>query len=147
MVSSWWVGSGLGVDVKQALTINNHKVWDVGAPSIIQHSYMSVTTFGTGRSTWSSTISVKIECSLEVGCDFMEVTALMLSLILYDTWALTFNNEPGNEHNVMRTDISRKNFGPKGYGFGGGAGTLSMDDGKGYKTNPNEVRGRDDVIT
>lgn len=33
----------------------------------------------------------------------------------------------------------RKNFGPKGYGFGGGAGTLSMDDGKGYKTNPNEV--------
>ena len=34
----------------------------------------------------------------------------------------------------------RKNFGPKGYGFGGGAGTLSMDDGKGYKTNPNEVR-------
>ena len=77
----------------------------------------------------------------------MEWTALMLSLIHYDTWALTFNNEPGNEHNVMRTDISRKNFGPKGYGFGGGAGTLSMDDGKGYKTNPNEVRGRDDVIT
>ena len=29
----------------------------------------------------------------------------------------------------------RKNFGPKGYGFGGGSGTLSMDDGKGYKTN------------
>ena len=27
----------------------------------------------------------------------------------------------------------RKFFGPKGYGFGGGAGTLSMDDGKGYK--------------
>ena len=26
----------------------------------------------------------------------------------------------------------RKNFGPKGYGFGGGSGTLSMDDGKGY---------------
>ncbi len=26
----------------------------------------------------------------------------------------------------------RKFFGPKGYGFGGGAGTLSMDDGKGY---------------
>merc|ERR1719273_1370752 len=26
----------------------------------------------------------------------------------------------------------RKNFGPKGYGFGGGAGTLSMDDGKAY---------------
>jgi len=26
----------------------------------------------------------------------------------------------------------RKNFGPKGYGFGGGAGCLSMDDGKGY---------------
>ena len=30
-------------------------------------------------------------------------------------------------------------FGPKGYGYGGGAGTLSMDDGKGYKSNPNEV--------
>lgn len=27
----------------------------------------------------------------------------------------------------------RKHFGPKGYGFGGGAGTLSMDDGNGYK--------------
>ena len=26
----------------------------------------------------------------------------------------------------------QKNFGPKGYGFGGGSGTLSMDDGKGY---------------
>ena len=25
-----------------------------------------------------------------------------------------------------------KHFGPKGYGFGGGSGTLSMDDGKGY---------------
>ena len=62
-------------------------------------------------------------------------------------WNLGFNNEPVNEFNVLRTDISRKNFGPKGYGFGGGAGTLSMDDGKGYKTNPNEVRGRDDVIT
>ena len=29
----------------------------------------------------------------------------------------------------------RKNFGPKGYGFGGGAGCLSMDDGKNYTTN------------
>ena len=28
-----------------------------------------------------------------------------------------------------------KFFGPKGYGFGGGAGTLSMDDGRGYKVN------------
>jgi len=27
-----------------------------------------------------------------------------------------------------------KFFGPKGYGFGGGAGTLSMDDGRGYKS-------------
>ena len=26
----------------------------------------------------------------------------------------------------------RKNFGPKGYGFGGGSGCLSMDDGKNY---------------
>ena len=40
----------------------------------------------------------------------------------------------------LRNPNCRKNFGPKGYGFGGGAGTLSMDDGKGYKTNPNEVR-------
>ena len=39
----------------------------------------------------------------------------------------------------LNNDNCRKNFGPKGYGFGGGAGTLSMDDGKGYKTNPNEV--------
>ena len=31
----------------------------------------------------------------------------------------------------------RKFFGPKGYGFGGGAGCLSMDDGKGYKVNLN----------
>ena len=30
----------------------------------------------------------------------------------------------------------RKNFGPKGYGFGGGAGCLSMDDGKGYTVRP-----------
>ncbi len=29
----------------------------------------------------------------------------------------------------------RKHFGPKGYGFGGGAGCLSMDDGKGYTVN------------
>jgi len=33
----------------------------------------------------------------------------------------------------------RKNFGPKGYGFGGGAGCLSMDDGKGYTTNTKHV--------
>ena len=39
----------------------------------------------------------------------------------------------------MKYLIFRKNFGPKGYGFGGGAGTLSMDDGKGYKSNPNAV--------
>ena len=35
--------------------------------------------------------------------------------------------------------LSRKNYGPKGYGYGVGSGTLSMDDGQGYKTNPNEV--------
>ena len=105
----------------------------------------SVTTFGTGRSTWSSTISVKIEYSLkrlEVACDFIKWTVFMLSLILYETWVLIMSQGTDTD-----TDISRKNFGPKGYGFGGGAGTLSMDDGKGYKTNPNEVRGRDDVIT
>ena len=33
----------------------------------------------------------------------------------------------------------RKNFGPKGYGFGGGAGTLGMDDGQGYKSAQNKV--------
>ena len=33
----------------------------------------------------------------------------------------------------------RKNFGPKGYGFGGGAGTLGMDDGNGYKSQTNKV--------
>ena len=33
----------------------------------------------------------------------------------------------------------RKKFGPKGYGFGGGAAGLSKDDGACYKTNPNEV--------
>lgn len=32
-----------------------------------------------------------------------------------------------------------KNFGPKGYGFGGGSGTLSMDDGKGYQSNKTHV--------
>ena len=40
---------------------------------------------------------------------------------------------------VLTYFCCRKNFGPKGYGFGGGAGTLSMDDGNGYKTNPNAV--------
>ncbi|KAK2715775.1 cysteine and glycine-rich protein 1-like [Artemia franciscana] len=29
-----------------------------------------------------------------------------------------------------------KKFGPKGYGYGGGAGVLSMDDGTGYKNGP-----------
>lgn len=33
----------------------------------------------------------------------------------------------------------RKNFGPKGYGFGGGAGCLSMDDGKGYTSTKTHV--------
>jgi hypothetical protein len=40
---------------------------------------------------------------------------------------------------AMKTMVCRKNFGPKGYGFGGGAGTLSMDDGKGYTSNSNQV--------
>ena len=39
----------------------------------------------------------------------------------------------------IHNTIFRKKFGPKGYGFGGGAAGLSMDDGAGYKTNPNEV--------
>jgi hypothetical protein len=39
----------------------------------------------------------------------------------------------------MSTMFCRKNFGPKGYGFGGGAGTLSMDDGKGYASSPNQA--------
>ena len=48
------------------------------------------------------------------------------------TWTLLSTNP-------QPTFACRKNFGPKGYGFGGGAGTLSMDDGQGYKTNPNGV--------
>jgi len=45
------------------------------------------------------------------------------------------------EHNNQQycNSCYRKNFGPKGYGYGGGAGTLSMDDGKGYQTNPSQV--------
>ena len=33
----------------------------------------------------------------------------------------------------------QKNFGPKGYGFGGGSGTLSMDDGKGYTVSTAQI--------
>jgi len=44
-----------------------------------------------------------------------------------------------HDNQMFCSSCYRKNFGPKGYGFGGGAGTLSMDDGNGYKTNPNEV--------
>lgn len=44
-----------------------------------------------------------------------------------------------HDGDVFCNNCHRKNFGPKGYGFGGGAGTLSMDDGKGYTTNHNEV--------
>jgi cysteine/glycine-rich protein len=44
-----------------------------------------------------------------------------------------------HDNQMFCNSCYRKNFGPKGYGFGGGAGTLSMDDGKGYKSNPNEV--------
>jgi len=44
-----------------------------------------------------------------------------------------------HDNQVFCNMCHRKKFGPKGYGFGGGAGTLSMDDGQGYKTNPNEV--------
>jgi len=51
--------------------------------------------------------------------------------------------DPGKiaEHggDIFCNNCHRKNFGPKGYGFGVGSGTLSMDDGKGYTTNPNEV--------
>ena len=34
----------------------------------------------------------------------------------------------------------QKNFGPKGYGFGGGSGTLSMDDGKGYTVSTAQIK-------
>lgn len=44
-----------------------------------------------------------------------------------------------HDNKMFCNSCYRKNFGPKGYGFGGGAGTLSMDDGKGYKSNPNAV--------
>jgi len=39
-----------------------------------------------------------------------------------------------HDGDVFCNNCHRKNFGPKGYGFGGGSGTLSMDDGKGYTT-------------
>ena len=41
--------------------------------------------------------------------------------------------------NCVLSSTYRKNYGPKGYGYGVGSGTLSMDDGQGYKTNPNQV--------
>ncbi|XP_023345864.1 cysteine and glycine-rich protein 1 [Eurytemora carolleeae] len=44
-----------------------------------------------------------------------------------------------HDNQVFCNSCYRKNFGPKGYGFGVGSGTLSMDDGKGYQTNPNEI--------
>ncbi len=34
------------------------------------------------------------------------------------------------EGNLYCKNCYGKNFGPKGYGYGGGAGTLSMDTGK-----------------
>jgi hypothetical protein len=37
-----------------------------------------------------------------------------------------------HDNEMFCSSCYRKNFGPKGYGFGGGAGCLSMDDGKGY---------------
>lgn len=44
-----------------------------------------------------------------------------------------------HDNQVFCNTCYRKNYGPKGYGYGVGSGTLSMDDGQGYKTNPNEV--------
>jgi hypothetical protein len=46
---------------------------------------------------------------------------------------------PLNIHYLFVFKFNRKNYGPKGYGYGVGSGTLSMDDGQGYKTNPNLV--------
>jgi len=44
-----------------------------------------------------------------------------------------------HENQIYCKHCHGKKFGPKGYGFGGGAGTLSMDDGEGYTTNTNGV--------
>jgi len=52
---------------------------------------------------------------------------------------LTSGSISEHDNQVFCNACHRKKFGPKGYGFGGGAGTLSMDDGQGYKTNPNQV--------
>jgi len=52
---------------------------------------------------------------------------------------LTSGSIAEHANQVFCNSCHRKNFGPKGYGFGVGSGTLSMDDGKGYKTNPNEI--------
>jgi cysteine/glycine-rich protein len=52
---------------------------------------------------------------------------------------LTSGSIAEHDNKVFCNACHRKKFGPKGYGFGGGAGTLSMDDGQGYKTNTYEV--------
>ena len=46
---------------------------------------------------------------------------------------LDSGNITEHDGEMFCTSCYRKFFGPKGYGFGGGAGTLSMDDGNGYK--------------
>jgi hypothetical protein len=46
---------------------------------------------------------------------------------------LESGRETEHEGEMFCKSCYGKNFGPKGYGFGGGAGTLSMDDGMGYK--------------
>jgi len=48
---------------------------------------------------------------------------------------LDSGNITEHDEEMFCTSCYRKFFGPKGYGFGGGAGTLSMDDGNGYKTS------------
>ena len=48
---------------------------------------------------------------------------------------LDSGNITEHDGEMFCTSCYRKFFGPKGYGFGGGAGTLSMDDGNGYKVS------------
>jgi len=52
---------------------------------------------------------------------------------------LTLGSIAEHDNKLFCNACHRKKFGPKGYGFGGGAGTLSMDDGEGYKTNQYQV--------
>ena len=48
---------------------------------------------------------------------------------------LELTNAAPHEGDVYCKQCHGRKFGPKGYGFGGGAGCLSMDEGKHLQTN------------